>query len=72
MLSNPYPGTTCQVWYRESNRGMPYHGMLARVVIRGQGRPKNHLVKIMDGPFVVVPCGNLRHQQIKQIQMDGE
>ena len=62
MLTNPFRGSTVQVWYRASLRPfMPYHGKRATVEGVGRGRPRNHAVMILpEMVWVVVPRGNLR------------
>jgi len=59
MLINPRLGQKVQVWYRESNRHLPYHADYGMVVTRSQGKPRNHLIHIFGKNRVVVPCGNL-------------
>lgn len=63
MISNPAKGRIYQVWYRKSNSHLPYHGRDGECVIRGTGRPKNHLLRI-DDRLVIVPCGNLRKREV--------
>lgn len=58
MISRPNKNQECVIWYRKSNRAMPYHGKECTIVIPGSGRPLNHLVSF-DGILVIVPCGNL-------------
>jgi len=63
MISYPKINQYVMVWYRQSNRHLPYHGQTGRVVLAGRGRPRNHLLKMQTGEMVSVPCGNLRAVQ---------
>lgn len=60
MMFNPRIGELATVWYRKSNRHLPYHGKRCRVGAPSRGKPRNHLVVVIEsGDYVVVPCGNL-------------
>ena len=59
MLTNPRLNQKAMVWYRKSNRHMPYHGAVGTIIISGHGKPRNHLIEI-NGNRVVIPCGNLK------------
>ena len=66
MISNPKQGQKVFLWYAEKKRPWaPYHGKRAVVVLPGNGKPKNHLVKICDilpsrgDRLVAAPSGNL-------------
>ena len=61
MISNPALGQYVTVWYRQSNRDLPYHGKMGWVEVAGKGRPRNHLIIMVDNfDSVIVPCGNLQ------------
>jgi len=60
MIASPHLYEKVKIWYRKKNRAMPYHGKIGYVLISGRGKPRNHLIKILNGPKVVVPCGNLQ------------
>jgi len=60
MLANPHIGKLVKVWYRKENRHLQFHNKRGFVLIASRGRPRNHLISIIDGPVVVVPCGNLQ------------
>lgn len=61
MVSNPQPGQQVRLHYAKHYAGlMPYHRKQGTVVMAGRARPRNHLVKINQGPLVVVPAGNLQ------------
>lgn len=64
MLTNPRPGTRCQIHYARTYAGqMPYHGAVGRIVLASQAkRGRNHLVELDDGRRVSVPAGNLREE----------
>lgn len=64
MLLNPRIGQLITIWYRKSNRDLPYHGQKGQVIITSKGKPRNHLVCTEKGIKIVVPCGNL--QAIKE------
>lgn len=60
MMVNPRVGQRVQIWYAKSYcQHMPLHGRIGVVVVANMnGKPRNHGVMV-DGQFVVVPCGNL-------------
>lgn len=60
MLSSPSPGTRVRLHYSAAYRsiGCP-HGAHGVVLVRGTGRPRNHLVLLDDGTRTVVPAGNM-------------
>ena len=59
MMANPKHMERVQIWYRSTNRHLPYHGAHAVVIVSSKGKPRNHLVWT-GADLVVVPCGNLR------------
>ncbi len=62
MMLNPRIGQRVQVWYRAGLReGMPLHGKIGTVEIRGRGRPRNHRI-LIEGTPQIIPCGNLRKE----------
>jgi hypothetical protein len=60
MMASPKVNDIAMIWYRQSNRHLPYHGKLCRIIIASKGTPRNHGVRVTGGGMVVVPCGNLR------------
>ncbi len=60
MLANPKIGRIVKIWYRKSNRHLPYHGEKGKIVVASKGKPRNHLIEMASGATVVVPCGNLQ------------
>jgi len=65
MLASPALNQDVVIWYNKQAAGfMPYHGKQGRVVVSSRGKPRNHLIEI-EGQFVVVPCGNLKPDNIK-------
>ena len=60
MMANPRPGQRCRLHYVKAKRThFAYHGRVGVVEIVGRGKPRNHLIRLDDGPLVVVPCGHL-------------
>ncbi len=59
MILNPRTGQRIQIWYRQSNSHLPYHGKHGYVLMSAKGKPRNHLIAVKGQP-VVVPCGNIR------------
>lgn len=59
MLSNPRIGQRVVLHYRASVRPITPHGQQGTILVRGRGKPRNHLVLLDDGRKVVVPCGNI-------------
>lgn len=60
MIASPKLGQLVRIWYRPSNRHLPYHDKIGHVMVSGRGKPRNHLIGVIGGPDVVVPCGNLK------------
>jgi hypothetical protein len=61
MIANPRVGMLAQVWYNKRVApSRPLHGKVGRVVVASRGKPRNHGLRMPDGTFHVVPCGNLR------------
>ncbi len=60
MLSNPRIGQAVMIRYNSRLRcwAKHLHGRAGIVLIRGIGRPRNHLIHI-DGTDYVIPCGHL-------------
>ena len=63
MIVFARPGQRVRLRYNRRVRDcVPYHDRTGTVVIASTGKPRNHLVRIDDGPLVVVPCGNLKEE----------
>ncbi|MHA1559075.1 MAG: hypothetical protein ACTSWI_00150 [Alphaproteobacteria bacterium] len=62
MIWHPRPGQRVRLWYaKRYAAAMPHHGRLGIMVVAGRGLgPINALVRLDDGPEVVVPRGNLQ------------
>lgn len=65
MLTNPRPGMIAQIWYRKRpyygwEKVSPGHGHLCFILYSGKGKPRNHLVELLNGYKMIVPAGNLR------------
>lgn len=59
MIATPYHGQRVRLHYKASARPLFLHDRAGTVVVVGDGKPRNHGVRLDDGPLVVVPCGNL-------------
>lgn len=61
MIVHPKLGQSVMIWYnRRVAPSRPLHGLTGRVVVKAKGPgPRNHGVRMEDGTFCVVPCGNL-------------
>ncbi|MBU1001636.1 MAG: hypothetical protein KKE73_03830 [Proteobacteria bacterium] len=60
MLIAPAVGQRVRLHYNPKDASkMPHHGKAGAVVISGRGKPRNHLVRLDNGPLIVVPCGNI-------------
>lgn len=61
MLLNPRIGMRVRLHYAERRRCIaPYHGREGEVLIASHGPgPRNHLVLLDGGVYVIVPAGNL-------------
>jgi hypothetical protein len=60
VLTSPRIGQGVEIRYGYRLRPLieHLHGRRGTVLIRSNGRPRNHLVQV-DGKGYVVPCGNL-------------
>ena len=59
MLANPRLGQCVRIHYAPRyGCYMPLQDRVGTVVVVGQGKPRNHGVRI-DGEVYCVPCGNL-------------
>jgi hypothetical protein len=60
VITNPRRGQRVRLHYAKRSWGWAvFQGRTGTVSVPGRGKPRNHLVRLDDGPDVVVPCGNL-------------
>jgi hypothetical protein len=59
MILNPKIGKPYKIWYnKKAAEFMPYHGRIGIVKVRGNGKPRNHVIQLLE-TSIVIPCGNI-------------